>query len=82
MPFLADAYLASPHVDASKSGKLGGRFIYHDQRANIDQLMQSSGSKDLDAAMLNAVAEAKFPVWPAGFATDDYTIGFWINGDD
>lgn len=80
IPFIADVYLGHLDIakDKEKIGKLGIKFTYHDQRAMNPELVQSSGSKQLDDAWLDAVRAARLPPWPESFITDNYTIGFWL----
>lgn len=53
-------------------------FLYHNGKAENPRMVQTSGYPTLDAALLKAIRDSRFPPWPAGYENLDKTITFVI----
>lgn len=59
-------------------GPLTIRYLYKDGQATDLELVQSSGSEQVDEAWLNAAREAKLPPWPDNYEMDHKEMGIWL----
>lgn len=61
------------------SGKvIAASFLYHDGKAENPEIVQTSGYPALDAVLLQAIRDSRFPPWPAGYENLGKTVIFVI----
>jgi len=83
IPFIINGYMKPyKNNDSTSIGTVGIKYKYHNKRAEDVVIMTSSGYPEVDKDWLDATRNAILPPWPAGFHTDDKTLGFWIMGSD